>query len=247
MKSLRQFWALVQFSLAVALRLRAAWGIAFAATALVAGGALLREFHFGSAEPRFLVDYAVAVFSLGGTLLAALTGPAIFFEGLRSRTSVLLLMHGARRGAVTTAQIAAVLVMLGWLGVLCAAASWLLLRGLGHEAVLRAAMLQLARAAGPLALLAAMGVFFATLTRGALLATTLTLAGAACGQLVSVAPSMAARSTGAAQVAWQAFGWLVPNLALAESLDGVRAALYFAGYTALFAGLAAWAFSRREL
>ncbi|WP_415907514.1 hypothetical protein [Oleiharenicola sp. Vm1] len=81
MKPLRQFWALAQLWIAVALRLRAGWAVGAAAVALVAGGALVRELHFGSAEAGFLVDYAAGVVAAGGAVLAALVGPALFFEG----------------------------------------------------------------------------------------------------------------------------------------------------------------------
>ncbi|MBI2514528.1 MAG: hypothetical protein HYV96_21345 [Opitutae bacterium] len=247
MKTLRRSWALVQFSLAVVLRLRVGWSIGLGAIMLVAGGALLREMHFGSAEAGFLVDYVGAILALGGALLAALAGPAVFFEGLRARTTVVLLLHGAPRGAVVAAHVAAVLVVLGWLAVLCALAAVALLHGLGHGAFAGAALVVLARGAGPLVVLAAAGVFFATLTRGALLATVLTLALALAGHLAPAIAHAAAHVTGAARAGWTLLGWLVPNFSAAEGASGLIVAVYFVAYAIVYTALAAWVFSRREL
>lgn len=244
MKSLRQFWALAQFSLAVALRLRVGWLVAAGAVAFVAGGALLRELHFGSAEAAFVIDYAGGVLAVGGALLAALVGPALFFDGLRSRTTVVLLLHGARRGAIVAAQIAATLVALGWTTVLCALATAGLLRWLGHGALVGEGTRALAHGAGPLLVLAAASVFFAALTRGALLATMLTLALAFAGHLAPVLGQATAHATGLARASWTLLSWLVPNFAGA---GGVGNTAYFIAYALLYGALAAWVFSRREL
>lgn len=247
MKTLRRFWALVQFSLAVALRLRAGWSIGLGAVALVAGGALLREMHFGSAEAGFLVDYVGVVFALGGAWLAALAGPAVFFEGVRSRTTAVLLLHGAPRGAVIAAHVAAVVVVLGWLAVLCGLVAVALLHGLGHEASTGEALRGLARGTGPLLVLGAAGVLFATLTRGGLLATVLTLALALAGHLAPAIAHAGTHVTGAGRVGWTLLGWLVPNFSAADDAPGLLAAGYFVAYAIVYTTLAAWVFSHREL
>ncbi|HLP26616.1 MAG TPA: hypothetical protein VK477_13125, partial [Acidobacteriota bacterium] len=169
MKALRQFWALVQFWLAISLRLRAGWVIVALAVGLVAGGVLVRELHFGSAEAGFLVDYAAGVLACGGALFAALVGPGIFFEGLRTRTTAVVLVHGARRPELIAAQALATLIALGWLTLLCAGAATVLFCTLGHGAFGAEVVHALARAFGPLLVIGAAGIFFATLTRGALL------------------------------------------------------------------------------
>lgn len=247
MKAARQFWALTQFALAVAVRLRAGWAIAGAVVALIAGGALLRELHFGGAEARFLVDYAAGVLATAGAMLVALVGPAVFFEGLRSGTTVVLLVHGARRGGVVAAQIAAVGVAVGWLATLCALATIALLGALGHGVWTGEALVALARATGPLLVLAAASVFFAGLARSALLATTLTLALAFAGHLAPVLASASAHPGGMAQAGWTILGWLVPNFGVADSASPAGAAGYFAAYALVYATLAGWVFSRREL
>lgn len=247
MRALRQFWALAQFALAVALRLRVGWAIAGVMLVLVAGGALLRELHFGGAEARFLIDYAAGVLACGGSVLVALVGPAVFFEGLRSGTTVVLLLHGARRGGVAVAQIMAAGVAVGWLATLCALATTGLLAALGHGAWTGEALAGLARAMGPLLVLAAAGVFFAGLARSALLATTLTLALAFAGHLAPILASASAHTRGIAQAGWTILGWLVPNFGMADGASAVAAAGYFAAYALVYAGLAAWVFSHREL
>lgn len=247
MKSLRQFWASVQFWLAVSLRLRVAWVIVTTAVGLVAGGALVRQLHFGTAEAGFLVDYTAGVLAFGGAVFAALVGPGVFFEGLRTRTTVVVLLHGARRGQVVAAQVSATAIALGWLALLCAAAAGVLFHLLGHGALVGDVLRALGRGVGPLLVLAAAGVFFATLTRGALLATALTLALALAGHLAAVVAQVGERASGLARLAWTVLNWLVPNFAVADYAPAAIAAAYFAGYSLLYAGLAAWVFSRREL
>lgn len=247
MRTLRQFWASVQFWLAVSLRLRAGWVIVATAVGLVAGGALVRQLHFGTAEAGFLVDYTAGVLACGGAVFAALVGPGVFFEGLRTRTTVVVLLHGARRGQVVVAQVLTTVVALGWLAVLCAATAGVLFHSLGHGAFVIDAWRALARGVGPLLVLGAAGVFFATLTRGALLATVLTLALALAGHLAAVVAQVGERTTGLARLTWTVLSWLVPNFAVADYAPAAIATAYFAGYSLLYVGLAAWVFSHREL
>lgn len=247
MKSLRRFWALVQFWLAIALRLRAGWVIVGIALALVAGGALVRQLHFGTAEAGFLVDYAAGVLASGGAVFAALVGPGIFFEGLRTRTTVVVLLHGVRRSELVAAQVAATLVAVGWLALLCIVAAAGLFCALGHGALASEGMRALARAMGPLLAVGAAGVFFATLTRSALLATTLTLGLALAGHLAAVIVHVGDSASAAGRLARGAMGALVPHFAVADSAPAALVAAYFGFYALLYTGLGAWVFSRREL
>jgi hypothetical protein len=247
MKSLRQFWALVQFWLAVALRLRAGWIVVAVAVGLVGGGALVQQMHFGPAEGAFLIDYVAGVVAWGGSWFAALVGPALFFEGLRTRTTVVVLMHGARRGAMVAAQIVATGIALGWLLVLSAVAAIGLLQMLEHSALIGEGARALSHAAGPLLVLAAASVFFATLTRSALLATGWTLALALAGHLAPVIAQASERAGGLERALWTALSWMVPNFGVADGASTAGALGYFASYTLLYAGLAAWVFSHREL
>jgi len=247
MKSLRQYWALVQFWLAVVLRLRAGWVIVALAVAFVAGGVVMRQLHFGTAEAGFLVDYAAGVLASGGAVFAALVGPGIFFEGLRTRTTTVVLLHGVRRSELVAAQVAATIVALGWLALLCSVAAVALFHGLGHGALASEVVRALARALGPLLVVGAAGIFFATLTRSALLATTLTLALGLAGHLAVVIAHAAERASVAGQIVWWALGACVPRFAAADNAPAALAVAYFGGYALLYTGLAAWVFSRREL
>lgn len=247
MKPLRQFWALAHFWIAVALRLRVGWAIGFGAVALVAGGALLRELHFGSAEAGFLVDYVGAVFALGGSVLIALAGPTVFFEGLRTRTTAVLLAHRASRGAVLGAQLAAIIVLLGWLLAAVVAATVGLFSAVGHGSCLADAVRILAQTVGPLIALAAASVLFASLARHALLASALTLAMALAGHLAPVIAHAGVQATGASRAGWVLLAWLVPNFAVAERASTAVALGYFSAYAAIYVAMAVWVFSRREL
>ncbi|MBX3735414.1 MAG: hypothetical protein KF715_01890 [Candidatus Didemnitutus sp.] len=211
------------------------------------GGAVLREFHFGSAEQVFLIDYGTAVFALSGSVLAALAGPALFFSGLESRVTSIVLMHGGARGAVIAAQAIAVAIVLGWLAVLCGGASAGLFSLLGHAAATGTALRALAMELAPLLVTAAMSLFFATISRTPLLAAVLTLAAALAGRLAPVIAFAAAKATGAAKGAWLLLGWLVPDLAIGESAALTSALGYLAAYAALYIFLAGWCFSRRDL
>lgn len=247
MNALRQFWGLAQLSLAVALRLRVAWLLLLAAFALAVGGAVLREFHFGSAEARFLTDYVCALFGSAGALVAALVGPALFQEGLRSGTTVVLLMHGARPGALVAAQVLAVVVLLGWLLVLCALALAVLMAWVGHPETITAGLHALARGAGGAVLLAAAGVCFATLARSAVLASTLTLALGVAGHLAPMISHAQAQASAGGHLLWMVLGWLVPDLSLFGVAPAGRAFVYAGAYAAVYVGLASWSMARREL
>ncbi len=247
MNALRRFWVLTQFWLALALRLRVAWGLGVSAVALIGGGAVLREFHFGSAEQVFLIDYGAAILALSGSVLAALAGPALFFSGLHSRVTPIVLMHGATRGAVIAAQAIAVVIVLGWLAVLCGAAVAVLFPLIGHAAATGAAVRALALELAPLLVTAALSLLLATISRSALLATTLALAAAVAGRLSPAIGFAAGKATGAAKGLWLLLSWMVPNLAIGESAALGTALCYLAAYAALYVGLAAWCLSRRDL
>lgn len=247
MKTLRQFWALTQLWLALALRLRVAWGLAIVAMALIGGGAVLREFHFGSAERAFLIDYGAAVFALSGSFLAALTGPALFFSGLHSRVTPIVLVHGGARGRLIAAQAIALAVVVGWLAVLCGAAVAVVIPLIGYVDATGTAVRVIAWEIAPLLVTAALSLFLATICRSALLATTLTLAGAVAGRLAPVIAFAAGKATGAGKVVWLLLSWLVPDLAIGDSVPPGPAMAYLAAYAALYVGLAAWCFSRRDL
>jgi len=247
MSALRSFWALTQLWLAVAVRLRVAWGLGVAAVALIGGGAVLREFHFGSAEVVFLIDYAATVFALSGSLLAALAGPALFFSGLQSRVTTIVLLHGGARSQLVLAQAVALAMVLGWLAVLCGAAVAVLFPLIGHGMATGGALRVLALELAPLLVTAVMSVFFATICRSALLATTLTLAGTLAGRLAPAIGFAAGKATGAGKLVWLLLGWLVPDLAIGESAPLAMALGYLAAYGILYVGLAAWCFSRRDL
>lgn len=247
MRTLRQFWALTQFWLTLAVRLRVAWGLGLAAVALIAGGAVLREFHFGSAERVFLIDYGAAVFALGGSLMAALTGPALFFAGLQSRVTSIVVVHGGARGGVIVAQAIALAVVLGWLAVLCSMAIAVVFPAIGHAAATGTAVRMLALELAPLFATAAMSLFLATICRNALLASTLTLAGALAGRLAPAVGFASAQATGAGKLPWLLLNVLVPDLAIGEKVALGWSLGYLAAYAALYLGLAAWCFSRRDL
>lgn len=247
MRALRQFWALTQFWLALALRLRVAWGLGGAALALIGGGAVLREFHFGSAERIFLIDYGATVLALSGSLLAALAGPALFFSGLQTRVTAIVLLHGGARGRIVVTQAIAIAVVLGWLAVLCGAATAVLFPVIGHGAATGAAIRAMALELAPLLVTAAMSLFFATISGNALLATTLALAATLVGQLAPAIGFAAGKASGAGKGLWLLLSWLAPNLAIGESAALGPALVYLAAYAALYVGLAAWCFTRRDL
>lgn len=242
----RIFWRLVQWQLAWLLHQRVAWVIGLTMLATLAASAALRGFNFGAAEPRFLQSVAVAAVLLAGTLLVALGGPALFFGGLETRSTELLLARGVGRTRLLAAQALAVLLVTGWLVVLGAIALTAVLAALGHGAAIGAALRALSASATSLLVLSGATIFACAIGRTALMASVLTLAVALAGHLASILAHVAMTSAGAERIAWRALGWLVPDFS-ALAAGGAVGLLLAAAYAAAFLGAASWIFARREL
>ena len=243
---MRVWWKVTQYYLAVAVRQRAGWLVIACGALLVLGGAVVRDFHFGSAEARFLTDYSASVVALAGTLLLALLVPALFHDSLRNGTAVSLLMHGARRETLLLAQLSAAVVVLGWLLLVCVLGYGATMMALGHAAEMESGMRLLARGALPLLVIAAAGGCASTLTRAPFLATLLTLGFSVAGHLSAAAGSALAHAQGAAHVAWFVLGCCVPDFALFDTLPYLAALGYAGAFVLLYAGAGVWLFSRRE-
>lgn len=240
-------WQLTQFLLTQALHHRIAWVLGAAALAVVAGAGALRGFNFGTEESRFFTQLARLSLLLSGTVVAALVGPALFGEGLATRTIPTLLTHGARRSEVVVGLLFSLWTLLGWLVLLHAGALAGVLIAYGHVPELAPALRAVARGFGPLLVVGAGAVMAATLFQRSALATAATLALAGAGQFAPVIAQAQGHSTGVARLGWTALDWLVPNFALFDSASPATAALYAVGYAGLYGGVAAFFFARREL
>jgi len=244
---MRALWKVTQCYLAMALRQSVGWIVLVCGVVALAGGGVMREFHFGSAEARFLTHYAAAVANGAGAVLAATLLPALFHQSLAAGTTVALLLHGARRGQILLGQFLATTVALGWLLVICAMCYGALMWLLGHGAVIETGLQVLARSALPLLVMAAAAALATVICRSALLATGLTLGIALAGHLVGMAGPVAAASTGIAHLTWSIVRGCVPDFARFDTLSAGMALVYAGAFVALYLGTALGLYSRREL
>ncbi len=239
----RRFWHLVQLQLAEALHQRIVWLLAGAAVAVVLEAGVLRDLNFGGAEAHFFISAARVALGLTGSVLGALLGPTLLSAGL----APVLFARGVRRAEWVGANLAAVVVALGWLVVVLGAALAASLAWHGHGEAIGPALRALARGGGPLIVLAAAAMFFASVFARLVPAAAATLALAVGGQIAPVLDHVRAQSGVVGGVFWRAVDWLVPNFEFAGRAAGGVAAAYVLGFAALYALAAVVVFSRREL
>lgn len=244
---MRTLWKITQCYLAMALRQRLGWIVLGCGIVAVAGGGVVREFHFGSAEVRFLTHYAAAVVTGAGAVLAAVLLPVLFHESLTAGTTVTLLMHGARRGQILLGQFFATTVVLGWLLVICALSYSALMLMLGHGTALDAGWRVLARSALPLLVIAAGATLVTVICQRTVLASVLTLGLALAGYLVDAARPTGWAANGVMRYTWTLVHGVVPDFALFDILGTGTAFAYACAFVFLYLGAALGVFSRREL
>lgn len=242
-----RLWHGTQLLLAEALHQRIAWLVAGVAVAVIISGSALRGFNFGGEEPRFLINTGRLALGLTGTLLAALLGPVLFFDGLATGTTHALLVRGLRRFEVLAAQLLALWAVLGWLFIACAIAVVLVLVGCGHAAHAGEAVRSLASGSGSLFILGGVAVLGCAIARGPLFAGMVVIAVAIAGQLAPVISHAQSRSAGFGAWGWGALDWIVPNFAVFTTASPAAAAVYAVGYSALYAFAGMLVFSRREI
>lgn len=235
----------VRLGLQEAWHWRAGWMIAAVAIAIIGLAALLREFNFGTEEPRFLINSARVALQWCGALYLALAGPALVHGGIESRLAALMFVRGMRRGEWLVAQWLVLLALTGGLAVVAGLALAAALAALGHGAVAPAGWALLASGAGPLIILAGASLFSATLTRSTPLATVVTLALAVAGQLAPVLRVVQDRAGTVQQWLWRGLDWLVPDFSVFQSAGSATALLHAFGYSAAY-GLAAFLILRRR-
>lgn len=239
----RRFWHLVQLQLAEALHQRIMWILAGAAAAVVGAAAVLRDLNFGGGEAHFFLSAARVALGLTGTVLVALLGPTL----LAPRLAPVLFARGVRRSEWVLANLAATVVAVGWLVVVLGIALAASLAWHGHGETIGAALRALARGAGGLLVLAGAAVFFASVFERVLPAAAATFALALAGHLAPVIDHLRAQGGGVAGVVWRGLDWLVPNFEFAGRASAGVAAVYVAGFAALYTAAAIVVFSRREL
>ncbi|MFZ5493833.1 MAG: hypothetical protein ACOZE5_00665 [Verrucomicrobiota bacterium] len=239
-------------TLTEALRLRltvllAALGVLLALLAL-----WLREFNFGAAELKFMADFGLGAISLLGTLLAAAGMAHLYFRDVGGGLAAVVLTRAVRRGEYLAGKLAGVAALLALFtaGLALVLAVLIAVR----EAQLDAVLVPL-----PLFLQACALVWLKLTLVAAMTLLVCSYAGselfAACAGLLLAA--IAHLRTFTEPEGWLSWLRVWPNLGLfdAEPLLagrslGAAGLLGLAGYwvvfIALFAGLAAYVFRRRE-
>lgn len=242
----RHWWRVTLWASHALVQGRGAWAVGAVIVALVAATAAAREFNFGEAEPRLLLDVGRGVLGLGGTLLALVLPVLLFREGGQQRAVTLLLARGVGRGTWLAALWTAAGVALAWLVLLGGAALAVVLTAAGHPVPWPEFGALLAALLAQLLVVAAVGLLAAVVCRGPALALMLGVGYATAAHLAPVLAVAAARGTGWARVAWSTLGWIVPDFSAlaARGGAGLVGALAYAALALLAAGLV---FSRREL
>lgn len=241
-----RLWQAVQILLREIVHLRTGWLIVLVCAGVVASGGLLRSFHFGSEEPRFMLGAAEFALRWGGVLLLAMLAAGLLRGGAAGGLAALLLVRGMSWLEWIVAVWLALLAATGALVAACAMGLALTLLAAGYAAAVPVCLGQLLLGVGPLAIVSGAALLAAAIARSAPLAVFLVLAIALAGQLAPIIRLAQQRSEGAGLRLWQALDFLVPDFSVFASGGGPWPALYALGYAVVFAAAAAWMFSRRE-
>jgi len=248
--ALRRIRLIARHTLGEAVHLRLAQLLGLAGVALIGGAWWLREFNFGSAELKFIADFGLGALGFSGTLLAALATAQLFFRELESRAACCVLTRPVRRWEYVCGKFAGVAGLLaGFVAALAIV--------LGALIATRAAQLHASFVPLPVFLQACALVWLKITLVAAMTLLVCSYAGSAlfasCAGLLLAGVAHLRPLAGARSLAWLRV-W--PNLALFDAetlLAGGQASwlpglvLYWTVYVLLFAGLASYAFKRREL
>lgn len=239
-------WLATQVLQRELLHQRAGWVILLLSGGMVLAGGMLRAFHFGMEEPRFLLSAAEFSLRWGGVLLLGQMASALLRGGAASGLAVLFLTRGLSRLEWLASVWLALLAAVGALALTCAGGLVAILIAAGHVAVVPAALAQLALGAGPLVIVSGAALVGATLVRSGTLAVFLTLTIALAAQLAPVIRLAQERSEGFARWGWRALDFLVPDFSLFVGGGGPGLVLYALAYAVGFLAVAVWLMRRRD-
>lgn len=239
-------WLTTQVLQRELLHQRAGWVILLLSGGLVLLGGMLRSFHFGPEEPRFILGAAEFSLRWGGVLLLGQMAVALMRGGVASGLAGLFLTRGLSRLEWLAAVWLALLAAMGALVATCAGGLAATLVAAGHAAAVPAALAQLALGAGPLVIVSAAALVGATLARSGTLAVFLTLGVALAAQLAPIIRLALERSEGFARVGWRLMDFLVPDFSIFVVGAGPGLAAYAAAYAGCYFAAAAWLIHRRD-
>jgi ABC-type transport system involved in multi-copper enzyme maturation permease subunit len=239
-----------------------------------AGALVLRDFHFGSSELRFLLDAGFGAETIFGSILAVVATADLFFGETDRRTVLMVLAKPVGRSEFILGKLAGVL---GLLLFFCGAATALLAALVGWRQLALAPAGTGALAGGtPVALgdvilcglvqwlkldvLAALTLLVCCFARSSLFAVVAGFAALVIGQLQHIARDFYAQA-GSLWTAYAArlLSLALPDFQLFNVADRVTAgdplpgslvagiALYALAYLGVFSALAIYCFDHREL
>jgi len=244
-------------------------GLLLAMLAASAGVALvLRDFHFGTTEQKFVLDAGFGAEALFGSILAIAATAQLFLGEIERRTVLMVLAKPVRRAEFVVGKLGGVLLLLL---VFCAALTALLIALVWAQGRPWASAGAGAALFGGIALcgfvqwlelsvLAAATLLIASFARSSLFAVMTAFAVLVAGHLHPLARDFyAATGPGWAAAGARLLSWVLPDFRLFDVADrvaggpplsaGVIAGI--AGYGIAYLGglsaLAVWCFHRREL
>ncbi len=212
----------------------------------------LREFNFGTAESKFIIDFAQGALGAGGLLLAVLATVQLTLGDLEGRTVQMLLTRALTPAEFLVGKLTALLALMTWFAA-------------GLAAVLVAVLLWRSRGAGIPWAPALSGVAFIWLKLAVTVALTLLICSYARSALFATGAALLLvvlahlRHLVGSGAGWTHVWVLVlPDFQLfdPERIAAVPAtacvaliagsAAYAAAYVALYTAVAAWFLKRRE-
>ena len=272
--SLSRLWLIADNTFREAVRRKLCLMLALLAASLLASSAYLREFDFGAAEVKFIADFGVGAIVFFGTILTVAATTQLFFSEIENRTVLTLLAKPVLRTEFIVGKfLGAWLVTL----VFCLLLTTLLSAVLWWRERELLAVVAEANAAGETVRCGNVWLagFVQWIKFGLLAALTLFIASFSTGELFCMVASFLAlvichlhflAHDAWTRVAFLPARWvamsvalLLPNFQLFNLGEEIatdqilaaelvlRVAAYGLVYTAVFLGLAAFRFRRREL
>lgn len=255
----RQLWWIAAVNCRAALRHRVFLILGLISVGLALTANVLQSFDFGGSSAGFVLDFGLGVIFLAGSILGVLLPAQLWFDSIHSGAMIHILVRPVPRWVQPVGCFLGVLALIFvYTCVLALITGWMIgfqSGALAWSALVGAIWMQMVRCG----IIISMVLAFACCARSALTVSAVGFAFVLIGQLSGFAVSVVPPSGNAALFTLLTVtGYLVPDLSLfsldggrllAEGFDwGIAGWLTFYGsmYSALYLGIGAWMFGKRE-